>query len=366
MRALGDSIVRIGKGVLDVSRRNTCPAEKGGDMARTSDGCRSQAKLFDGDGDGNDGEDCAGSSTSNESLRSVDGRPKRANANPKLFCEEVSGDAVHCNEQMTLVAVDSICPNPWQPRSHFDAADLSRLAESIVHNGLLQPVVVRNRTVPRGDTIANGYEIVVGERRWQAYKMLGRAEIPAIIRDVSDNEMPLQALSENLERADLSDYEVSLSISRAEKEFPHRSGFAKRIGISRTDLYRYLAFQNLPEFIVKDLRVQPMLLGKKSAEAVVSKLAEYGDDALRRLPALWERVKTGHLPQAKLAAALSAAVMRSPQDGLERIRKALFIAESRIGSIVVSEALLEIRIKRSAITDPKIEKIVRSVEDAFP
>ena len=164
------------------------------------------------------------------------------------------------------VDVSEIVPNPWQPRKVFNEAKLTQLAESIREAGLVQPIIVR-----RG---SHGHQIVAGERRWRAHKMIGMETIKAVVIDLSDEEMAMFALVENIVRDDLSDYEIARSIRSTEKEFPNRTRMAEALGFSRSELYRFLAFADLPDFVIKDLDIQPRLLGATAAEGLVSTLRE--------------------------------------------------------------------------------------------
>ncbi len=102
-------------------------------------------------------------------------------------------------DQVQQIGLDQIRPNPFQPRRTFDEASLEELSDSIRRQGVLQPVVVR----PMGE----GYELIVGERRWRASAKAGLKEIPALVRHVSDEEMMAQALVENIQREDLNPIE---------------------------------------------------------------------------------------------------------------------------------------------------------------
>ena len=103
--------------------------------------------------------------------------------------------------------VSEIVPNPWQPRQVFNDAKLVQLAESIREAGLVQPIVVRR--------VGAGFQIVAGERRWRAHKMIGKEFIKVLVVDLSDEEMAMLALVENVAREDLCDYEISRSIRRS-------------------------------------------------------------------------------------------------------------------------------------------------------
>ena len=99
----------------------------------------------------------------------------------------------------TKLPIEDIVPNPNQPRIHFNETELRELSESIQEHGVLQPLLVRKH--------GNGYEIIAGERRYQASKLAGLEELPVIIKDVDDEEMLALALIENLQRSDLNPVE---------------------------------------------------------------------------------------------------------------------------------------------------------------
>ena len=102
-------------------------------------------------------------------------------------------------EADSTLSISKIQPNKDQPRKTFDEQELQELADSISQNGILQPLLVR----PKG----SGYEIVAGERRYQAAKLAGLSEVPVIIREISDADVFKLALIENLQRSDLSPLE---------------------------------------------------------------------------------------------------------------------------------------------------------------
>lgn len=102
--------------------------------------------------------------------------------------------------------VDKIVNSEGQPRKHFDAKALEELAASIKDKGLLQPIIVK----PLGEGF---YEVVAGERRWRATQLVGRKTVDCLVRDVADEAQREVALIENLQREDLNDFEVALSLS---------------------------------------------------------------------------------------------------------------------------------------------------------
>jgi ParB family transcriptional regulator, chromosome partitioning protein len=121
-----------------------------------------------------------------------------------------------------------IVPNQRQPREYFDDEDLKDLGESIKEVGLLQPIVVRK-------TGEESYELIMGERRWRASQAVGLTEIPAIVRQTDDNRMLLDALLENLQRAQLNALEEAAAFDQLLKDFECTHGeLAGRVSRSRS------------------------------------------------------------------------------------------------------------------------------------
>jgi ParB family transcriptional regulator, chromosome partitioning protein len=195
-----------------------------------------------------------------------------------------------------LIDVELIVPNPRQPRTHYSKESLEKLAQSIKENGLLQPIIVEKS----GDH----YQIIAGERRWRAHLMLSKQKIEAIVRTIDDQSHAIFALAENIAREDLSDYEIGKAIRSIENNFPNKKDLAAMIGINRTDLYRYLAFDSLPDFILNDLDKNPKLLSRSAAEQIKQLLAHYkNSDTVRSLlETAWKLLKDEKLQQTKITA----------------------------------------------------------------
>ncbi len=113
--------------------------------------------------------------------------------------------------ELRTIAIDSIIPNPHQPRRHFDQAALDELAASIQQHGVMQPIVVTPRD--------GGFELVAGERRWRASKAIGKADIPAIVRSYTDQHKLELALIENLQREDLNPLETATAYLKLHQQF---------------------------------------------------------------------------------------------------------------------------------------------------
>jgi ParB family chromosome partitioning protein len=255
--------------------------------------------------------------------------------------------------------VTGIVPNPWQPRRIFNEAKLAELAESIREVGLMQPIVVRR--------VESAYQIVAGERRWRAHKILGAEYIKTVVIDCSDQDMIVLALVENMDRDDLTDYEVAISLRRSESEFPSRKRLAEAVGLSRTGLYQFLAFENLPDFMKKDLDLQPTLLGCNAAEEVVSALKKHGSEAESAARELWPDVIKGELPQGKLAPAIIAMVTRraSGTTARERHIEKFFAGNEQAGSITKDVNSFTVKIKAAALTDVQEARIRQLISELY-
>ncbi len=148
------------------------------------------------------------------------------------------------DEKFVDLDVDSLRPNPLQPRQDFDPESIDELANSIKEAGILQPLVV----VPEG----NRYKIVVGERRWRAAQKIGLTKIPVIIRQLSEKEQIEASLVENLQRKDLNPIEVAYAYQRLMQELNYtQEGLAEKVGKDRTSVANFIRLLKLPPEIQK-------------------------------------------------------------------------------------------------------------------
>ena len=143
---------------------------------------------------------------------------------------------------VTTLPLREIEPDPDQPRKRFDEAALAELAASIQENGLLQPIAVRPKP------LGAGYLIIAGERRWRAARLAGLDEVPALVKDVTDEQAAALALIENLQREDLDPIEVAEGCRQLiEKYGLTQETAAKRLGKSRSAVTNSLRLLNLPD-----------------------------------------------------------------------------------------------------------------------
>ncbi|GAB7181935.1 ParB/RepB/Spo0J family partition protein [Kitasatospora sp. Ki12] len=151
--------------------------------------------------------------------------------------------------------LDTITPNPRQPREVFDEDKLVELVNSIKEVGLLQPIVVRQ-------TGPDGFELIMGERRWRASREAGLERIPAIVRATEDDKLLLDALLENLHRAELNPLEEAAAYDQLLRDFScTHEELADRIGRSRTHVTNTLRLMKLPPSVQSRLAAGVLMAG---------------------------------------------------------------------------------------------------------
>lgn len=144
------------------------------------------------------------------------------------------------------VPVAEIRPNPRQPRRYFAEDRIAELAESIRHQGVLQPLVVRKAD--------QGYELIIGERRWRAAQKAGLERVPVVIKEVSDAESMEMALVENIQREELTPIEEALAYRQLMEELHlTQEEVATRVGKSRPVITNLLRVLNLPDEIKEEI-----------------------------------------------------------------------------------------------------------------
>jgi ParB family transcriptional regulator, chromosome partitioning protein len=167
---------------------------------------------------------------------------KRLGRGLEALLGSVSREQAQASGALRELAVNSIVPNPLQPRSHINEAELVELTASIEASGLLQPVVVRAR---------NGrYELIAGERRWRAVQRLAWPKIPAVLKEADDQTLLTLALIENLQRDDLTAIDEAAGYQRLSDEFKlAHAEIARMVGRDRSTVANLLRLLRLPESI---------------------------------------------------------------------------------------------------------------------
>jgi len=186
-----------------------------------------------------------------------------------LFESEIEEDQVQekplKGEMIENVSVDQLSPGQYQPRKRFDEESLQELADSIIEQGLMQPVIVRKSN--------NNFEIIAGERRWRAAKLAKLDTIPVIVRDINDRTASIIALIENMQRVDLSSIEEAEGIKKMIDEFgmTHEEA-SDAVGKSRSAVSNLLRLLQLTDFVKDKLNSGDIDMGH--ARALISLSAD--------------------------------------------------------------------------------------------
>ena len=150
------------------------------------------------------------------------------------------------SKSILTCGIEEILPNRSQPRKHFDESKLQELAESIKEKGILEPLIVRR--------VAEGYELIVGERRWRAAQKIGLKEVPVLVREVEDRDALEISLIENLQREDLNPIEEAEAFKRLTEEFHVSQGeLSTRVGKDRTTITNAMRLLKLPPEVKNQL-----------------------------------------------------------------------------------------------------------------
>lgn len=259
------------------------------------------------------------------------------------------------NQQSYSISVEQIIPNPYQPRRDFDQNKIIELAESIESVGQIEPIVVRRS----GDQ----YELIVGERRLRAFQYLKRPMIDAVIRDADDGLMAVMALAENIDREDLSDYEIGLAIKNIEHLFKSKQDIANYIGKTRMDVYRYTSFLELPSWVVARLNVNPRIINRTNAQALKSLIngSNYEEAIYREhIEKAMDFLELGSLTQTLFISRIEKMVKdaNNPRNQQQSITKKEYkIGGKNIGKLVHDDNNLLIKIKSVALSEDDINEI---------
>lgn len=201
------------------------------------------------------------------------------------------------------IPIGFIEANPLQPRTDFDEEALAELAESIRENGVISPITVRKID-------EENYQIIAGERRYRASKMVGLAKIPAYIRTADDEQLHIMALIENIQRADLNPIEIALGYHKAMEDFElTQEKLSERIGKKRSVIANYLRLLKLPAEIQIGLKDGKLNMGQAKA---IAGLADYADQ-IRVYEEVVERSLNVRETEALVKAVASGEEIKQPK-----------------------------------------------------
>lgn len=185
--------------------------------------------------------------------------------------------------EVRRLPVQSIAPNPLQPRQDFSAPELEELARSIRVNGLLQPLVVRPLPGSKGR-----YELVAGERRFRAVRVLGWEDVPAVVREVEDEALLVLALVENLQREALNPLDEAEGYrSLADRFGMTQEDIARAVGKERSTVANFLRLLRLPPSVRKLVRDGKLTMGHARALLSIEDPVRCADLARRAMKDGW-------------------------------------------------------------------------------
>lgn len=177
-------------------------------------------------------------------------------------------------EEFKIVQIKDIQKNPYQPRKEFSEEKIQELAQSIKENGLIQPIIVRKSPVL-------GYEILAGERRYRASIVAGLSEVPVIVKQLSDQDMMLHSIIENLQRENLNPIEEAKAYqSLIDKGFTHTE-IAEKMGKSRPYITNLVRLLGLPKYILTE--VESGKLSQAHARLLIQLSSDKQDKLLNRI-----------------------------------------------------------------------------------
>ena len=177
-------------------------------------------------------------------------------------------------EEFKIVQIKDIQKNPYQPRKEFSKEKIQELAQSIKENGLIQPIIVRKSPVL-------GYEILAGERRYRASISAGLSEVPVIVKQLSDQDMMLHSIIENLQRENLNPIEEAKAYqSLIDKGFTHTE-IAEKMGKSRPYITNLVRLLGLPKHILTE--VESGRLSQAHARLLIQLSSDKQDKLLNRI-----------------------------------------------------------------------------------
>lgn len=243
-------------------------------------------------------------------------------------------------EEIIDIDITDLRANPYQPRKVFDEESLRELAESIREHGVFQPIIVKKSI--------KGYEIIAGERRVRASKLAGKSTVPAIIRNLEDNQMMEIALLENLQRENLSAIEEALAYkTMIEKLGLTQEELSNRVGKSRSHVTNILGLLRLP----KD--VQELVTSNKLSMAHARVLSKLEDD--NRIRELADDIINNKIPVRE--------VENKAKDEVKKVKTERKVPDVRADYLYVEDLLKDKLDTKVKVKGNKIEINFTNVAD---
>lgn len=275
-----------------------------------------------------------------------------------LLGPEVASSSSNSGQDVFQVNVDHISPCPFQPRKHFSEVELDELANSIRQNGVLQPIIVRQKN-------EDSYEIIAGERRWRACKKAGLRFIPVIVKEASDKEVLHYAIIENIQRENLTPIEESESYEKLRSDYNYtHEELAQVLGKSRSYISNILRLNSLDDKIKEIVRSNGISAGH--ARALVGLSSEeqesYANEIVHNSLSVRDteqRIKSRKNPTSRPAPRRAAKF--EPYDDVDTLAVQTHLSEILESpvkiSIVDDKPTLTIECKNFEILDLCVEKL---------
>jgi ParB family chromosome partitioning protein len=229
-------------------------------------------------------------------------------------------------DTLRTLPVDAMVPGKYQPRRTMDDAKLEELASSIKAQGVIQPIVVRERLGADGKG-GRTYEIIAGERRWRASQRAGLTEVPVVVREVDDRTVVAMALIENIQREDLNPLEEAQALQRLIDEFDlTHAAAAEAVGRSRAAVSNLLRLLELPDAVRALMQRGAIEMGHARAllplaEAMAIALAKQAAEegwSVRMVEHRVQQITAGKVPAAPKKSAAKTATPQADIAALER------------------------------------------------
>jgi ParB family chromosome partitioning protein len=224
-------------------------------------------------------------------------KPRLGRGIEALLNPDLASGASAATTAATLLPIDQIQHNPFQPRKLFDAEELDGLSESIKTHGMLQPLVVRQ--------VGDEYQLVAGERRLRAARTAGKTEVPVVVVDFNDRQTLEAALAENIQRADLNPIEKAQGFKDYLDRFDMtQEDLAAKLGLDRTTISNLVGLLELAPEVQDAVRLKQITLGH-------AKVLKGVKDRERQVSLCREIIARGHSVHA------TEALVKQPRPGFD-------------------------------------------------
>jgi ParB family chromosome partitioning protein len=265
------------------------------------------------------------------------------------------GEDLEPLEVVQQISLVDIKPNPFQPRKVFDEEALKELAESIKEHGVLQPIIIRKK--------GSKFEIVVGERRYRASQEVGLEEIPAVVRELNDQQMMELAILENLQREDLTPIEEAEAYQNLMEHLSlTQEQLAFRLGKSRPHIANHIRLLSLPEVVRTAISVGELSMGHGKALLGLKKK--------KTIPLIMQKTLKENLNVRQLEALVQRLNDNVPRETKQEENKDIFTKEKESElreifgtSVSITKNKNKGKIEIDFYSEDDLERILQLLED---